>query len=69
MPIVFLRWAQDVLIPITFAVPLSHALTLVVDWLKRQAKLHKAIGAALTYADLGSLGIGLIHCNPRRSTS
>src|SRR6476469_383550 len=55
--IVFLRWAQDVLIPITFAVLFSYALTPVVDWLKRNAKLHKAIGAALTLMlILGGLG-------------
>lgn len=46
--IVFLHWAQAVLIPITFAVLLSYALTPVVNWLKRKAKLHKAVGAALT---------------------
>ena len=48
--IVFLNWAQAVLIPITFAVLLSYALTPVVDWLKRNVKLHKAIGAAMTLA-------------------
>jgi predicted PurR-regulated permease PerM len=63
--IVFLRWAQDVLIPITFAVLLSYALTPVVDWLKRNAKMHKAIGAALTLAlVLGILGIGLNSLHP-----
>ena len=63
--IVFLRWAQDVLIPITFAVMLSYALTPVVDWLKRKAKLHKAVGAALTLAlILGALGIGLSTLRP-----
>lgn len=63
--IVFLRWAQDVLIPITFAVLFSYALTPVVDWLKRNAKLHKAIGAALTLALIfGGLGIGLISLQP-----
>lgn len=63
--IVFLRWAQVVLIPITFAVLLSYALTPVVDWLQRRAKLHKAIGAALTLALLlGGLGIGLGSLQP-----
>ncbi len=63
--IVFLRWAQDVLIPITFAVLFSYALTPVVDWLKRNAKLHKAIGAALTLTlILGGLGIGLNSLQP-----
>jgi hypothetical protein len=58
--IVFLHWAQAVLIPIVFAVLLSYALTPVVDWLKRRAKLHKAVGAALTLAALlGGLGAGL----------
>lgn len=58
--IVFLRWAQEVLIPITFAMLLSYALTPVVDWLKRNARLHKAVGAALTLAlVLGALGLGL----------
>jgi hypothetical protein len=42
--VVFLRWAQAVFIPIALAVFLSYALTPVVDWLKRYAKLHKAIG-------------------------
>jgi predicted PurR-regulated permease PerM len=63
--IVFVRWAQDVLIPITFAVMLSYALTPVVNWLKRIAKLPKAVGAALTLAlILGALGIGLSYLQP-----
>ena len=63
--IVFIRWAQDVLIPITFAVMLSYALTPVVNWLKRIAKLPKAVGAALTLAlILGGLGIGLSYLQP-----
>ena len=58
--IVFMRWAQEVLIPITFSVMLSYALTPVVDWLKRNVGLHKAVGAALTLAlILGGLGMGL----------
>ncbi len=61
----FLRWAQEVLIPITFAVMLSYALTPVVDWLRRKAKLHKAVGAALTLAlILGGLGAGLSALQP-----
>ncbi len=61
----FLRWAQEVLIPITFAVMLSYALTPVVDWLRRKAKLHKAVGAALTLAlILGGLGVGLSALQP-----
>ena len=63
--IVFLHWAQAVLIPITFAVLLSYALTPVVDWLERRARLHKAIGAALTLALLlGGLGAGLGSLRP-----
>jgi predicted PurR-regulated permease PerM len=46
--IVFLHWAQAVLIPITLAIMLSYALTPVVGWLKKRARLPKAVGAALT---------------------
>lgn len=63
--IVFTHWAQAVLIPITFAVLLSYALTPVVNWLERHARLHKAIGAALTLAVLlGGLWIGLSSLKP-----
>ena len=63
--IVFLHWAQAVLIPITFAVLLSYALTPIVEWLKRRAKLHKAVGAALTLAlILGGLGFGISYLQP-----
>jgi predicted PurR-regulated permease PerM len=63
--IVFLRWAQAVLIPITFAVLFSYALTPVVDMLERNAKLPKAIGAALTLAlILGAAGAGLSFLQP-----
>ena len=63
--IVFLHWAQAVLIPITFAVLLSYALTPVVNWLRRRAGLHKAIGAALTLAVLvGGVGFGLSSLRP-----
>jgi len=63
--IVFLRWAQAVLIPITFAVLFSYALTPVVDVLKRNAKLPKAVGAALTLAlILGGVGAGLSSLRP-----
>jgi predicted PurR-regulated permease PerM len=63
--IVFLRWAQEVLIPITFAVLLSYALTPVVGWLKRKAGLHQALGAALTLTLLlGLLGVGLNSLQP-----
>ena len=63
--IVFLQWAQAVLIPIIFAVLLSYALTPVVDWLKRKARLPKAIGAALTLVlILGGVGAGLNTLKP-----
>jgi len=63
--IVFVNWAQAVLIPITFAVMLSYALTPIVVWLKRKARLPKAVGAALTLAlILGALGIGLSTLQP-----
>jgi predicted PurR-regulated permease PerM len=63
--IVFLHWAQAVLIPITFAVLLSYALTPIVDWFKRHIKLHKAVGAALILTlILGGLGVGLSSLQP-----
>lgn len=63
--IVFLNWAQAVLIPIVFAVLLSYALTPIVDWLKRNVKLHKAVGAAITLmVILGGLGFGLSSLKP-----
>jgi predicted PurR-regulated permease PerM len=63
--IVLLHWAQTVLIPITFAVLLSYALTPVVDGLKRNFKLHKAVGAALTLVlILGGLGLGFGSLQP-----
>ena len=61
----FLYWARAVLIPITLAVLLSYALTPVVEWLKKNAKLHKALGAGLTLiAMVGMLGIGLTSLKP-----
>jgi len=63
--IVFLHWAQGVLIPITLAIMLSYALTPVVGWLKKRARLPKAAGAALTLAVLLSgLGIGISSLQP-----
>jgi predicted PurR-regulated permease PerM len=63
--VVFLQWAQAVLIPITFSVLLSYALTPVVAWLKRIAKLPMAIGAALTLSVIvGALGVGLNSWQP-----
>src|SRR5438045_736285 len=46
--VVFLHWAQAVLIPITLSVFLTYALKPIVNWLERKAKLPKAIGAAVT---------------------
>ncbi len=58
--VVFLHWAQAVIIPITFSVFMSYALTPVVNWLKRKAKLPKAVGAGATLmVILGVLGWGL----------
>lgn len=63
--IVFLHWAQAVFVPIVFAVLLSYALTPIVTWLKKNAKLHKAVGAAITLTLLlGGIGIGLSSLQP-----
>ncbi len=63
--VVFLHWAQAVLIPITLSVFLSYALTPIVDWLQRKAKLPKAVGAAATLAIiLGAVGWGLNSLQP-----
>ncbi len=63
--VVFLHWAQPVLIPITLSVFLSYALTPIVDWLQRKAKLPKAVGAAATLAIiLGAVGWGLNSLQP-----
>lgn len=52
--------ARAVFIPVTIAVLASYALTPVVDWLKRNARVPKAVGAALTLIlILGSLALGL----------
>jgi predicted PurR-regulated permease PerM len=52
--------AKAVFIPITIAVVASYALTPVVDWLKRRARLPKAVGAGLTLAAiLVGLGFGV----------
>ena len=56
----FLFVARAVFIPITIAVLASYALTPIVDWLKRRARLPKALGAGLTLAlILVGLGFGL----------
>ena len=52
--------ARAVFIPVTIAVLASYALTPVVDWLKRTARLPKAVGAALTLVLLlVALALGL----------
>ena len=61
----FLQWAQAVLIPITLSVFLSYALTPIVNWLQKKAKLPKAVGAAATLAViLGAVGWGLNSLQP-----
>ena len=63
--VVFLHWAQAVVIPIVFSVFLSYALTPIVNWLQRKAKLPKAVGAAATLAIiLGAVGWGLNSLQP-----
>jgi predicted PurR-regulated permease PerM len=63
--VVFLQWAQAVLIPITFSIFLSYALTPIVNWLQRKARLPKALGAAATLAViLGAVGWGLNSLQP-----
>src|SRR6266568_5187256 len=48
--VVFLHWAQAVLIPITLSLFLSYSLKPIVNWLERKTKLPKALGAAATLA-------------------
>jgi predicted PurR-regulated permease PerM len=63
--VVFLHWAQAVLIPITLSVFLSYSLKPIVNWLERKAKLPKAVGAAATLAViLGAVGWGLNSLQP-----
>ena len=63
--VVFLNWAQAVLIPITLSVFLSYALTPVVNWLRKHAKLPKPVGAAATLAIiLGAVGWSLNSLQP-----
>src|SRR4029078_7468752 len=64
--VVFLRWAQDVFIPITLAVLLTYALTPPVAWLNKRLRLHKAIGAGLLLvAILGGCAFGLVALSPQ----
>lgn len=64
--VVGLLWlARAVFIPITVAVLASYALTPIVDWLKKRAKLPKAVGAGVTLAViLIGLGVGLQSLQP-----
>ena len=58
--------ARAVFIPITIAVLASYALTPVVDWLKKRARLPKAVGAGLTLTViLVALGFGLESLQPQ----
>jgi predicted PurR-regulated permease PerM len=63
--VVFLHWAQAVIIPIVFSIFLSYALTPIVDWLQKKARLPKVVGAAATLAViLGVVGWGLNSLQP-----
>src|ERR1700694_780124 len=63
--VVFLHWAQAVIIPIVFSIFLSYALTPIVDWLQKKARLPKVVGAAPTLAViLGAVGWGLNSLQP-----
>jgi predicted PurR-regulated permease PerM len=58
--------ARAVFIPITIAVLASYALTPVVDWLKKRARLPKAVGAGVTLTViLIGLGLGLESLQPQ----
>jgi predicted PurR-regulated permease PerM len=61
-----LFFARAVFIPITIAVLASYALTPVVDWLKKRARLPKAVGAAVTLTViLIGLAFGLQSLQPQ----
>ena len=63
---VFLRWAQDVFIPITLAVLFSYALTPLVGWLDKRLRIPRVIGAGLLLvAILGGCGAGLRALQPQ----
>jgi predicted PurR-regulated permease PerM len=63
--IALLYSARAVFIPIAIAVLASYALTPVVDWLKRKARVPKPLGAGLTLALLLiGLGFGLESLQP-----
>jgi predicted PurR-regulated permease PerM len=58
--------ARAVFIPIAIAVLASYALTPVVDWLKKHARLPKAVGAGVTLAViLIGAGLGLQSLQPQ----
>ena len=58
--------ARAVFIPIAIAVLASYALTPVVDWLKKRARLPKAVGAGMTLAIiLIGAGLGLQSLQPQ----
>jgi len=50
--VAFLYWARAVFIPITISILASYALTPVVFWLRKRARIPEVIGAALTLACL-----------------
>jgi predicted PurR-regulated permease PerM len=61
-----LFFARAVFIPVTIAVLASYALTPVVDWLKKRARLPKAVGAAVTLTViLIGLAFGLQSLQPQ----
>jgi predicted PurR-regulated permease PerM len=60
-----LYFAKAVFIPITIAIMASYALTPIVDWLKRKARLPKAVGAAITLLIIiGGIGYGISTLQP-----
>jgi predicted PurR-regulated permease PerM len=64
--VVFLRWAQEVLVPIALAVLLTYALTPVVEWLRRVLRLPNAVGAAITIAAiLAAITVGMMALQPQ----
>jgi len=61
-----LYFARAVFIPVAIAVLASYTLTPVVDWLKKTARLPKAVGAGLTLVlILIGLGFGLESLQPQ----
>ena len=63
--VAFLSVAKAVFIPITIAVLVSYAVTPVVDWLQRAAKLPRAIGAGVTLCVIMvALGAGVTSIEP-----